>query len=129
MVIVVSKIVVLTLGFVVFLLAAWGVVVPDALMKLVKSTMDQRWGLHFAVVVRLALGAALIGVAPVARFPVTFQVLGVITLIAAVGLAIAGPVRLRRFLHWWVERFSALANRLWLLFGMAFGAFLVYGVL
>ena len=124
-----SKIVVLALGVTVFVLAAWGVVVPDKLMTLVKSTMDRPSGIYIAVIVRVVLGAALIGVAPATVFPVVFEVLGIVTLVAAIALAIAGRDRVRRFMEWWIERFSPVVNRLWLLFGMGFGAFLVYGVL
>ena len=127
MAVVVSQIVVLTLGVAVLVLSMWGFVVPDKLMKFVTSTMDQPSGIYIAVAVRVVLGAALIGVAPASQFPVTFQVLGAITLLAAASLAVAGRERVGRFLEWWVKQFSATGNRLWLLLGMAFGALLVYG--
>lgn len=126
---VVSQIVIIALGVTILMLSAWGVIVPDRLMMFVTSTLDRRWGIHVAVVVRLVLGAALIRVAPASLFPSTFQVLGVLALLAALTLTIAGRKRVRRFLGWWVEQFSASANRTWLLLGAAFGAFLVYGVL
>ena len=129
MIVIASQLVILTLGFIVFVLSAWGVVAPDRLIRFVTSSMDRPWGIHVAVIVRLLLGAALIGIAPASLFPMTFQVLGVLSLLAAVALAVSGRERVRRFLDWSLERFSPVFNRLWLLFGMAFGAFLVFGVL
>jgi len=110
-------------------MAAWGLFAPKKLMTLVTSAMDQQWGIYLAVLVRLVLGAALIGVAPVSLFPVVFQALGWIAIVAAVVLAIAGRERVRNFIVWWSERFSVSVIRMWLLFGIAFGGFLVYGVL
>ena len=129
MVIFISQIVVLVFGVTIFVGAGRGVSSPEKLMTLVTSTMDQRWGIYIAVISRLVLGAALIGVAPASSFPIVFQALGWIAIVAAVALAVAGRQRLRRFIAWWAERFSASIIRLWLLFGLAFGAFLVYGVL
>ena len=129
MVTVISQTIVLIFGVTIFVAAGWGIFAPDRLMTLVTSTMDRHWGIYFAVVVRLVLGAALIGAASASLFPIVFQALGWIAIVAAVALLVAGRKRVRKFIGWWAERFSASAIRLWLLFGMAFGAFLVYGVL
>jgi len=129
MVIYISQIIVLVFGVTIFVAAGWGIFALDKLMTSVTSTMDQHWGIHFAVIVRLVLGAALIGVAPASLFPIVFQALGLIAIVAAVALVVAGRERIREFIVWLSERFSAPIIRLWLLFGLAFGAFLVYGVL
>ena len=129
MLIFVSQIIVLVVGVTVIVLAGWGMFAPGKLMMLVTSGMDQYWGIYIAVTVRLVMGVALISVAPASLFPITFQVLGSIAIVAAVALAVAGRERIRRFIVWWSERFSTSIVRLWLLFGLAFGAFLVYGVL
>ncbi len=124
-----SQIIVLAIGVAVIALAAWGVFAPEKLMAFVASAMDKHWGIYIAVIVRLVLGSALIVVAPTSHFPIVFQTLGVIAILAAIVLVFMGRERLRRFVVWWSERFSARMIRLWLLFGMAFGGFLVYGVL
>ena len=90
--------------------------------------MDADWGIYFAVLVRLALGAALIVSAPDSRFPLVFLTLGWVAIAAAIAAALLGRVRLRRFVNWWVEWFSPSTARLWLLFAIAFGAFIIYGV-
>ena len=129
MIIFVSQIIVLLLGVTIFVLSGWGILAPDKLITLVTSTMDRRWGIYIAVIVRLVLGAALIGAAPSTSFPIAFQVLGWIAIVAAAVLVVVGRERLHKFIVWWSEQFSASLIRLWLLFGLAFGAFLVYGVL
>ena len=108
---------------------SWGMFAPQKLVTLVRSVTEQHWGIYFAVVVRLVLGAALIIVAPASQFPVVFRVLGWIAIAAAVVLAVMGRERIRRLIVSWIGRLSAPIVRLWLLFGMAFGGFLVYGVL
>ena len=125
----VSQIIVLVIGGLVIAGAGWGMFTPGKLMMFVTSAMDQHWGIYIAVIARLVLGLALISVAPASLFPSVFQVLGWIAIIAAVVLAAAGRERVRRFIAWWSEQISAATVRLWLLFGIAFGAFLVYGVL
>ena len=125
----VAQIVVLVFGIIVILATAWGILAPGKLMAFVASTMDRQWAIYVAVIVRLALGLALISVAPASRFPIVFQILGWIAIVAAVIIAAAGQERIRRFIAWWLERFSLAVVKLWLLFGMAFGGFIVYGVL
>ena len=125
----ISQIIVLVIGGLVIVGAGWGMFAPGKLMAFVTSAMDQHWGIYIAVISRLVLGLALISVAPASLFPIVFHVLGWIAIIAAVALAAAGRERVRRFIAWWSERISASTVRLWLLFGLAFGAFLVYGVL
>ena len=124
----ISQIMVLIIGGTVVVLAGWGMFAPGKLMMFVRSAMDQHWGMYIAIAVRLVLGLALISVAPSSLFPVVFQVLGWIAIISAVVLAAVGRERVRRLIAWVSERFSASIIRLWLLFGIAFGAFLVYGV-
>lgn len=123
-----SQISILVLGFTVFVLSAWGMYSPGSLVKMVTLVMKQSYGIFVAVIVRLILGAALIIVAPVSRFPMIFDVLGWVMIIAAVALILIGRERLGRVVAW-IEQFSTSMIRLWLLFGMAFAGFLIYGVL
>lgn len=129
MVLLISQITILVIGVTIILLAGRGMFAPEKLMTFVTSAIDKPWGIYIGVTVRLAMGAALIIAASASPFPVAFQVLGSLAIVAAVVLALMGRERVRSFLAWWSERFSASAIRLWLVFGIAFGAFLVYGVL
>ena len=129
MVILVSQISLLVIGVTIIVLAGWGMFAPEKLMTFVTSEMDKSWGIYVAVIVRLVMGSALIIVAPASQFPIVFQALGVIAIVAAIALVLMGRERIRRLLAWFSERFSASIIRLWLLFGVAFGGLLVYGVL
>lgn len=128
MAVMVSQVFVLVLGITVFGLSAWGMYSPDSLVKMVTLAMNKSYGMYVAVIVRLILGASLIIVAPVSRFPMVFNVLGWIAIIAAVGLILIGRENVGRIIAWF-ERFSTSLIRLWLLFGMAFAGYLIYGVL
>jgi hypothetical protein len=91
------------------------------------GAVDEDWGIHVAVVARLILGAALVIAAPGSRFPLIFEILGWFAIFAAVVIVLMGRERLRRFVALF-ERMSPLLIRIWLLFGAAFGAFLVYAI-
>ena len=119
--------IVFLIGLLVCVMSVWGCFVPDRLIKLVMRVVDQDWGIYFAVVVRLLMGAALIVAAPVSRFPVVFEILGWIAIVAAVALILIGRERIAALIAWFV-RCPAWFIRLWLLFGMAFGGFLIYGL-
>ncbi len=129
MVVTVSQIVVLVAGISLCIFAAWGIWAPRRLLQSVKGVMDQDWGIYLAVIVRLVLGLALILSASDSRFPSVFLILGWIAIVVGVAAAFLGRERLRRFVNWWVERFSPSSIRVWVLFAMAFGGFLVYGIL
>ena len=121
-----AKIIVLVLGFSVAALSIWGIVRPDRLMGLVSSVLERKWGMLLGVFLRLILGAALIVAAPISAFPYAFEILGWIVILAALGLAIMGQRYTRRLIAWF-DRLAAPMIRLWLLLGLAFGGFLVYG--
>lgn len=122
----VSQIIVALLGLLVGLLSLWGIVATGPLLDAVDGVMDKAWGMSFAVVVRIILGVALLFAAPASKFPVLFNWLGVVALIAAVALPVLGRVRLRSLLAWFRTRPNFII-RLWLVFGALFGFFLVYG--
>ena len=124
----ISRIVVLAMGAAICVFAAWGVYAPQELMRLLKGIMEKDWAIHLAIAVRLAMGIALIFAAPESRFPLAFLILGWVAIAAGVAVALMGRQRLRRFINWWIERFSPAGIRLWLLFAIAFGGILIYGV-
>lgn len=123
-----SQIIVLVLGLAVLVLSAWGIVNPDNLMKSVTSVLDQKWGLYFGIIVRLILGAALIIAAPNSSFPLVFGALGWVAILAALVLAVMGRRNIQKLIAWF-EQLPTRMIRVWLLFGMAFGGFLIVGIL
>lgn len=122
-----SELIIVFVGILVCAFSGWGIFAPQRLVQMVSVVMAKDWGIHAAVAVRLLLGLALIIAAPVSRFPLIFQILGWIAIVAAVVLALMGRDRLRKFVSWF-ERISPLLTRVWLVFGFAFGGFLIYGV-
>jgi hypothetical protein len=127
MMVTVSRIVVIAFAVVIVVLAAWGIYAPGRLLELVKGVMARKSGLYFAIIVRLVLGLTLIISAGDSQFPHVYRVLGWIAIIAAVGLAIIGRERMHRFVGWF-DRISPVIIRVWLIFGIAFGGFLIYGL-
>ena len=121
------ELIIVGVGVLVCALSGWGILAPQRLVQMVSAVMATNWGIHVAVAVRLLLGSALILAAPASRFPSVFQILGWIAIAAAVVLALMGRDRLRRLVSWF-ERFSPFMTRVWLVFGLAFGGFLIYGV-
>ena len=102
----------------------FGMAQPKRLVAWVVSvwSKDRLW---FAVAIRLALSALLIYAAPECRAPQAVRGLGVITVLAAVGLVFLGSERMSAFVHWWTERPAAIV-RGWSAAGVLLGAFLVY---
>ncbi len=119
--------IVLLIGVLMCVLAVWAVIVPDRLRHWVRVITDQPWGYYFAAAVRLLLGLALIFAAPGSRFPVAFQVLGWLTIAAAVGLLIMGQARLSQLAAWF-NRLSDPVVRSWLVLALVFALFLIYGI-
>ncbi len=89
--------------------------------------MHEGWGMYVAVLARVLLGVSLILAAPDSKFPMTFEILGWLTLVAAVVLPFVGRDRISALIAWF-ERCSNSLIRLWMLFGVVFGGFIIYGI-
>jgi hypothetical protein len=122
-----SQILVLLFGIAILALSVFGIYAPASLLRLVKGVAEQAAGIYVAVAVRLVLGAALIVSAPTSQFPAAFRALGWIAIAAALVLIFTGRERVRRLVGWFAQLSGALV-RVWLVFGIAFGAFLIHGV-
>ena len=99
--------------------------------KKFKSVMNSFAGQQrflFAIVIRLVLGAVLIAAAESLRFPLAMKIIGVIIIVAAIGIAIAGQPRLDRIIDYWMRKSDTLF-RVTSVFAFAFGAFLIYATL
>lgn len=113
------------IGAIISLICLTGVMLPAQLLHAVKAAWQYRAALFVAVMVRLGIGALLLLAAPHSRFPLAFEILGWLAVLAAVLIAVAGRARIGRLLDWWFRR-SRTGIRLWSLAGLAFGCFLVY---
>jgi len=121
----ISEVIIFLFGVATCIACALGIYAPNRLIEAVKSIWRKPWGIYAAVIVRLLLGALLIFAAPDARFPVVFKVLGWLSIIAAILIPLLGRTLLDRIINWFTALPSLLV-RFWLLFGIAFGGFLIY---
>jgi hypothetical protein len=124
----VSEFIIVLVGVLAAAMSVWGVFVPNKLIPLVRAVMENGSGVYVAVGVRLLLGLALILAAPESKFPFIFNIIGVFAIVAAIVIPFVGRARIVGMIAWF-ERSPPVMIRGWLLFGFAFGAFLVYGVL
>lgn len=104
----------------------WGLIVPRQLTKFVRTYWQRKSSMPVAVIARLILGSLLIAAAPDTRYPLAFQVIGWVAIVAAMLLPIFGKQRVGRIIAWLDERPKTLM-RLWLIFGLAFAAFIIFG--
>ena len=121
----ISQVIIFLFGVATCIVCALGIYAPNRLIEAVRSIWGKPWGIYAAVIVRLLLGALLIFAAPDARFPVVFKVLGWLSIIAAILIPLLGRTLLDRIINWFTALPSLLV-RFWLLFGIAFGGFLIY---
>jgi len=113
-------------SLIIVLLSAYGAFRPSVLTSFVRSFMAGP-GLWVAVVARLILALLLWFSAPLSRTPVTFQVLAIIALIAAIALPTIGTQRILKLLDW-VASWRHSVIRLWSLLGVGFGGFLLWSI-
>ena len=120
--------VVALLGGAITLLGLVGIVRPSSLIRFVQTVWQSPRGLHLAIGLRVVFGLILLAAASESRFPATFRILGIISLVAAAVSLALGFARLRKFVGWWVDR-SPGFTRGWSIVSAGFGSFLIYGVL
>ena len=111
-------------GVLIILACAFGSASPRALLGLV-GRISNPAGLSFAVLVRLVLGVVAILAAPESRSPVFLYIVGGIALLAAIVLPFMGVAGFRRIVDW-MSSIGTAWIRVWLLFGLVFGAALVW---
>ena len=80
-----------------------------------------------AIVVRLILGIALLLSSAQSKFPIAIQVIGWLSLVAAIVLVLIGRQRFRALIAWAVN-IAPFYHHLGGLVAMLFGGFLVYAV-
>ena len=119
----------LIMAFGLFILVSAGLLIvrPATFTAFMLKNADQTWLHVTAVVVRLALGIALLLYAPSSNFPLTLNVLGWIALVAGIVLALIPPLKFKRMIHWSFDRFGKITRVAGVL-AVLFGAFLIYAV-
>lgn len=101
------------------------VIRPTLVTGMMESNAETTWLYAAAIVARLVLGWLLIQGAAISKFPTVISVLGWIALIAAFVFLAIGHGRFVRLIRWVVEWFKPW-SRIGGIFGVIFGAFLIY---
>ena len=122
-----AQIIIVLIGILIVLLSLWGIAFPAQFMRTVHNMMDKSYGMALAVGVRIILGVSLLFAAPASKFVVLFKALGWLSLVAAAVIPVIGRKRLDSVLDWF-QSLPGFAPRLWFMFGVLFGAFILYGI-
>ena len=80
----------------------------------------------FAIIFRILFGAILLWEASNLKFPFAMQIIGGISIVAAIVLLLMGQDRMDRFIDWFMSKFTDTLMRVWSVLALAFGAFLIY---
>ena len=101
------------------------VINPDIIFGFLRNNLD-KLELHIlAVVVRLVLGALLIDQSNVSRFPFVIEIIGWLSIVAAIFFGAMGRRNFKRLMTWalsFLETFGRVGGIL----AAAFGSFLIY---
>ncbi|MCK5707524.1 MAG: PigN domain-containing protein [Candidatus Aureabacteria bacterium] len=101
------------------------VINPEVIFGFLRNNFD-KLELHIlAVVVRLVLGVLLIYQSNVSKFPFVIEIIGWISIVAAIFLAVMGRRNFHRLMSWalsFVKPFGRVGGAL----AVAIGAFLIY---
>lgn len=123
-----SQTVILIFGFLIFVVSSWGVAQPRGVVANVHGLVQKRWGIESAIGMRLLLGVSLLIGASASRYPVFFQLLGWVTIAAAVALVFINREQVRRLVGRLAEGSEKVALGVFAL-GLVLGQVLVLGVI
>lgn len=122
------SIVVMAFGVLLLVLGAMILIQPRTVFGPMGRSQD-RLALHLvAIAARLLLGVALVMCAEASKYPMTLLVLGWLTIVAGVLLAVIGRTGFKRLIGW-ALRLVPKIGRLAGVVAMGFGGFLIYAVL
>lgn len=112
-------------GALTFLAGLVIIVNPELIFGMINKHTDKQGMYILAIAVRLVLGVLLIYQSGVSRYPLVIEIIGWLSIIAAVSFAVIGHKRFIRLISWALS----LANpygRVGGIIAACFGAFLVY---
>lgn len=119
--------VILVFGILILIIGAIILFKPDTILGLIRSHSES-FNLHvLAVVVRLILGVALITYAAESKYPIALQVIGWLSLAAALILGVIGRARFKGLMNWAMNLASSYGHVGGFL-AILFGGFLIYAV-
>ncbi len=118
------KIIIALVGVLICLAGLLILVSPQTFRNVMNRFAGQQRFL-FAVIARIIIGAILLLEAPNLKFTLAMQIIGGISILAAVVLLLIGQERMDRIIDWFM-RLSDEVFRIMSVFAFAFGAFLIY---
>ncbi len=98
---------------------------PEVIFGFLRNHLDKLVLHILAVVVRLVLGGLLIHQSNVSRFPFVIEVIGWLSIAAAIILAVIGRCNFTRLMSWALSLVKPI-GRIGGVIAGAFGAFLIY---
>ena len=101
------------------------VINPEVIFGFLRNNLDKLVLHILAVVIRLVLGALLIYQSNISKFPFVIEVIGWLSIVAAIFLAVMGRRKFNRLMSWALS-LSKPFGRVGGALAVAFGAFLIY---
>jgi hypothetical protein len=101
------------------------VINPEVIFGFLRNNLDKLVLHILAVVVRIVLGALLICQSNISKFPFVIEVIGWLSIVAAIFLAVMGRRNFNRLMSWALS-LSKPFGRVGGILAVAFGAFLIY---
>ncbi len=117
--------VVIIFGALLLLVGVVIIINPEIVFRFLKRYLEKLELQILAIVARLVLGALLIYLAGVSRFPLVIEVMGWLLIIAAIILTAIGRNLFKRLMSWAVS-FQKPYGRIGGFIAACFGGFLVY---
>ncbi len=98
---------------------------PEVIFGYLRSNLD-KLAIHIlAVVVRMIIGGLLISQSSLSKYPLVIEIVGWLSIVAALSLAATGRHNFHRLLSWALTSLKPY-GRIGGIFAAAFGGFLVY---
>ena len=101
------------------------VINPEVIFGFLRNNLDKLVLHILAVVIRLVLGALLIYQSNISKFPFVIEVIGWLSIVAAIFLAVMGRRNFNRLMSWALS-LSKPFGHVGGILAVAFGAFLIY---
>ena len=98
---------------------------PEVIFGFLRNNLDKLVLHILAVVIRLVIGALLIYQSNISKFPFVIEVIGWLSIVAAIIIAVLGRRNFNRLMSWALS-LSKPFGRVGGVFAAAFGAFLIY---
>ncbi len=116
---------IIIVGALTFLAGVVILISPEVIYGYLRSNIDKLTIHILAVVVRLIIGALLISQSSLSKYPLVIEILGWLSIVAALSLAAMGRHNFQRLISWaltFVNPYGRAAG----IFAAAFGGFLIY---